>query len=195
MIVCTLPSADGKVLLPDVSIPDSNHIIKDALEYGFCKRGCSLSWPIQSLERQDGFNAAFVNNLHKALSDDLKNITNKDHLRVLAAEEGMAVGCYAADDHTDKDNSELPYRWLVVLQCASGFRFRGFDDNGRFDLEIEASMVIGFNEWEVHSLVASDPESVDVNFPNLFYTIPDPNRCYQIAVDIGLIDQPSSEAA
>lgn len=195
MIVCKLATSDGRVDLPHAIFPNPKPIIIDVLEHGLSRKGCSLGWPIQALDRKGPFEDALMDAVYNALESDLRSETSLELLKALGEDDGMIVGCYGAEEHTDTDVSVFPDRWLVVLQCGSGYRFKGFDDNGSFDVEIEPGLVIGFNETEIHSLEIADRESIDVNWPNLFYTLPDPNRSVHIARDIGFIDAHETEAA
>lgn len=175
MVITHLPS-EGNRVVTHGAFPNPSKILKEVKEWGLNKKGVIESWPIQSAPIPKGFNDWLLNAVYDHLGSVEQEPCDLETLRIAGRDDGMVVGCFAAEPHTDTDVSLFAHRWLVVLQVQPGFRMRGFDDNGPFLLDLEPGQVIAFDETQVHSVEAYDPLDVDVTIPNLFYTVPDPIR-------------------
>lgn len=158
-----------------------------AAQQGLKSTGEMADIAIIGLTSQNVFPNHIRDDAIDAIADAVDQDMDTSLLYTLAADDGMLIGCYAAEEHTDEDVSVFAHRWVVVMQACPGAVFRGATALGVFELPLEAGQIIAFDETLPHSVMISSPDHLDITSPNLFYTIPDPTQSRDMAKTVGLL--------
>lgn len=130
-------------------------------------------------------------------ADDLGDVTNtpqseafkdrmfdliEEHIGVIKPEivEEMRhnsdiLGCFAVREHNDDGICDFNQRWLIVLQCGSGYTFIGEGPEGKFAIPLKPGMIIAFNEAINHEIIIDKPGAAKNRKANYMYTVPNPD--------------------
>ena len=85
------------------------------------------------------------------------------------------LGCFAVREHNDTGICDFNQRWLLVLQCGSGYVFCGTGPEGEFSIPLEPGMVFAFDESINHQVLINKPGAARNRKANYMFTMPNPN--------------------
>lgn len=91
------------------------------------------------------------------------------------------LGCFAVRTHNDHGICDFKQRWLLVLQCGSGYTFFGKGPDGEeFAIPLKPGMVIAFDESKDHEIVIDKPGCAKNRKANYMYTMPNPDYVREV---------------
>lgn len=117
--------------------------------------------------------AAFRDRVFELLNENIREIDSE-------IEEEMRfnsdiLGCFAVRPHNDHGICDFNQRWLLVLQCGSGYTFIGEGPEGEFAIPLKPGMIIAFDESKDHEVIIDKPGSAKNRKANYMYTMPNPD--------------------
>lgn len=85
------------------------------------------------------------------------------------------LGSFAVREHNDAGICDYCQRWLLVLQCGSGYTFHGVGPEGEFQIPLKPGMVIAFDESINHKVTIDKVGAAKNRKANYFLTMPNPH--------------------
>lgn len=85
------------------------------------------------------------------------------------------LACFAVKEHNDYGICDYPQRWLLVLQCGSGYTFFGTGPEGEFSIPLKPGMVVAFDESINHEVLIDKPGAAKNRKANYMLTMPNPD--------------------
>lgn len=123
--------------------------------------------------------ASFRNRVFELLNEHIGTID--PDIEGEMRENSDILGCFAVRPHNDDGICDFSQRWLLILQCGSGYTFIGKGPEGdEFAIPLKPGMLVAFDESKDHEVIIDKPGAAKNRKANFMYTMPNPDYVREV---------------